>query len=187
MWLIVGLGNPGKEYEHNRHNIGFMAVDALANDYYASSWKSKFSGLITEANINNIRTLLFKPQTYMNLSGSAVAQAAKFYKIAPENIIVLHDELDLVPFKVRIKKGGGHAGHNGLKSIDAHLGSKDYWRVRIGIGHPGQPEMVSHYVLSDFAKAQQTDLNNIIDDISRYFPLILEGKIEDFMTKCAAI
>lgn len=185
MWLIVGLGNPGSEYERNRHNIGFMALDRMADDYGAGSWKSKFQGQITEANINGDRAYLLKPQTYMNLSGQSVAAAAKFYKIPAENIIVLHDELDLAPFKIRVKKGGGNAGHNGLKSIDAQLGEKDYWRVRIGIGHPGRPEMVSHYVLSDFAKADANMVDDLQQTISKHIGLMTSGKPDDFMTQCA--
>lgn len=185
MWLIVGLGNPGREYEGNRHNVGFMAVDEIASEYHAGAWKSKFQGLICEANIEGTRVYLLKPQTFMNLSGQSVKAAASFYKIPPEKVIVLHDELDLPPFKVRVKLGGGHAGHNGLKSIDAQLGSRDYWRVRLGIGHPGRPEAVSHYVLSDFAKADANMLDELRENISRHLGLMILGKTDEFTRQMA--
>ena len=139
MWLIVGLGNPGGSYARNRHNIGFMAADEIVRRHCFSPWRSKYQGQIAEGTIAGEKVLVLKPETYMNLSGQSVAAAARFHKIPNGNVIALHDEIDLPPGKVRVKKGGGAAGHNGLKSIDAHLGN-DYWRVRLGIGHPGDKD-----------------------------------------------
>jgi peptidyl-tRNA hydrolase, PTH1 family len=147
MHLYVGLGNPGPEYEHTRHNAGFMAVDALARQWGASPWKARFQGMLAEATRSADKCLLFKPMTYMNRSGDPAGAAARFYRIPPEQITVLHDELDVPPGVIRCKTGGGNAGHNGLKSLDAVLG-RDYHRVRIGIGHPGDRALVSGYVLS---------------------------------------
>ena len=141
MFLLVGLGNPGRSYAHNRHNIGFMAIEAIGRRHGFSPVRSRFSGLVSEGVIKGERTLLLQPQTYMNESGRSVGEAARFHKIALENIIVLHDELDLAPAKCRIKTGGGVAGHNGLRSISAHIGN-DYKRVRLGIGHPGDKSLV---------------------------------------------
>ena len=166
MRLIVGLGNPGKKYALNRHNIGFMGVDEIARDPNFSSWRTKFQGEISEGNLGGQKTLLLKPMTYMNLSGDAVQAAASFYKIAPLDIIVLHDELDLPPSRVKMKQGGGHAGHNGLRSIMAHIGA-DFWRLRMGIGHPGHKNRVSGYVLSDFANSDKVWLDPLIESIGR--------------------
>lgn len=177
-WLIVGLGNPGAEYEGNRHNIGFMVLDKLAGD-----WRKKYQGLIAEADVGGNRVLLLKPQTYMNKSGLSVAAAANFYKIPAERIVVLHDELDLALGKMRTKQGGGHAGHNGLRSIDADFGNANYHRVRIGIGHPGDKNRVSGYVLSDFAKDEMDMRDAVIDAIADHIDLFVNGKDTDFMTK----
>lgn len=151
--LFVGLGNPGDRYAMNRHNIGFMAVEAIARAHNASPWKTRFHAACSEATIAAERVLLMKPQTYMNESGTSVAAAAKFFKIPAKDIVAFHDELDLAPAKLRVKQGGGDAGHNGLRSISAHLGGT-YRRARMGIGHPGDKALVHHYVLSDFAKAE---------------------------------
>ena len=183
MHLIIGLGNPGKEYAGNRHNIGFMALDQVADAYRFSAWTKKFRGMLCEGTIDGKKVLLLKPQTYMNLSGESVAACAQFYKIPPENIIVLHDELDLPLLKIRVKKGGGNGGHNGLKSIDAHCG-KDYWRVRLGIAHPGDKDAVSDYVLSDFSKAEQKQVATWMDAIATHLPLLLAGNEAEFMNKC---
>lgn len=149
MYLIVGLGNPGAQYRFHRHNVGFLMLDSLHQSYGGSEFqKNKWQGLMAEGFINGTNVLFLKPQTYMNLSGPAVSGVANFYKIPLSRILVIHDDLDLPAAEVRIKQGGGHGGHNGLKSIDAHLG-KEYWRLRIGIGHPGVKEMVSSYVLSN--------------------------------------
>jgi PTH1 family peptidyl-tRNA hydrolase len=163
--LLVGLGNPDKQYAVNRHNIGFMAVDALASALKASDFRAKFSGLMAEATAQGEKIFLFKPQTYMNRSGIPTSELAQFYKIVPEDIIVFHDELDLPFTKLRIKQGGGNGGHNGLKSLDEHLG-ENYWRVRLGIGHPGNKDMVSSYVLSDFDKAEQPALEQFIKSLA---------------------
>ena len=185
MWLIVGLGNPDREHEGNRHNIGFMVVDRLASDYNFGPPKNKFSGVMMDGHIGNDKVIALKPQTYMNLSGKSVAEAAKFYKIPADHIIILHDELDLFLGKMKVKKGGGAAGHNGLKSIDACLGTQDYWRVRIGIGHPGRASQVSGYVLSDFDRTELDDVDMMNAALSRHIELLLKGKDANFMTKVA--
>jgi PTH1 family peptidyl-tRNA hydrolase len=184
MWLFVGLGNPGDKYRHNRHNIGFMAADEIARRHNFSGWEKKFQGLVCEGRLGGERVLLLKPQTYMNLSGQSVQAAAAFYKIPPGDIVVFHDELDLAPGKVRVKKGGGSGGHNGIKSIDEHLGP-EYWRVRLGIGHPGDRNLVSPYVLSDFFRADREWLEPLIDAVGGNAALLCERKGELFMTKAA--
>lgn len=185
MWLIAGLGNPGDKYAGNRHNIGFMVVDDIADEYDFPVFKSKFQGELSEGRIDGEKVVLLKPQTYMNESGQSVGKAAKFYKIPPERVIVLHDELDLEPSKVRTKMGGGVAGHNGLKSIKAHLGTPDFWRIRLGIGHPGDKARVSGYVLNDFAKAEARWVEALRGAVARYIPLMLNGNDNDFMTRVA--
>ncbi len=177
MWLFVGLGNPGNKYKNNRHNIGFMVIDAIAD---MSSFKLKFQGDMTEKRIGAEKVILVKPLTYMNESGKAVGKCTKFYKIPPERVIVFHDELDLKPGEVRVKKGGGNAGHNGLKSIQAHLGTPDFWRVRIGIGRPQGEGDVSNYVLSDFAKAEQNWLETLIDTLSDASEMIIKDSPEEY-------
>jgi PTH1 family peptidyl-tRNA hydrolase len=183
MWLIVGLGNPGEKYSGNRHNIGFMAVDAIASAYGFPAFKSKYQGEISEGRIGSEKVALLKPQTYMNESGMSVGPAAKFYKILPNHILVFHDELDLPAGKLRMKRGGGHAGHNGLRSLDSHLDTVDYWRARIGIGHPGDRERVHGYVLSDFAKAERPWVDSMVLSIGRHIGLMLDGKDSAFMSK----
>lgn len=185
MRLVVGLGNPGAQYEHNRHNIGFLALNRVAVKYGLPSWKKQFQSEWAETRFSpEHRIALLKPQTFMNLSGNAVATAAGFYKIPPETVIVLHDELDLPPGRLRVKQGGGSGGHNGLRSIDAHLG-ENYWRVRIGIGHPGDKDMVSHYVLSDFSRAEREIQDKMLTAIADYFPLLVAGDAAGFMNKIA--
>lgn len=154
MQLFVGLGNPGARFAGNRHNIGFMALDEVARVHHAGPWRTRFQGEATEVVIGFGKALLLKPQTFMNLSGQSVQAAAQFYRIEPKNIVVFHDELDLAPAKLRVKTGGGNAGHNGLRSITASIGN-GYRRVRMGIGHPGDKALVHGYVLNDFAKAEQ--------------------------------
>lgn len=183
MKLLVGLGNPGAQYAGNRHNIGFMAVDAIASANGISGWKSKHAGLIAEGSVGNERVLLLKPQTFMNKSGDSVQQVARFYKLTPADIIVFYDELDLAPGKVRVKVGGGNGGHNGLRSIDPQIGL-DYKRVRLGIGHPGK-EFVTHHVLGDFAKADKAWLDPLLDDIGRHAGMLLAGDDNGFMNKLA--
>ncbi len=165
MWLFVGLGNPGREYKNHRHNVGFMVIDAIQQSFPVfSDYRSKFQGQICEGRIENQKVMLLKPQTYMNNSGQAVKAAAKFYKIEPENIIVFHDELDIASCLVRVKHGGGNAGHNGLKSIQSHLGSADFWRVRIGIGRPFHKGAdVSNYVLDNFSSQERETLDPLIE------------------------
>ena len=185
MRLIVGLGNPGARYARNRHNIGFMALDAIARRYGAAAFRSRFKGELAEATIAGERRLLLKPLTFMNASGESVLAAMSFYKIAPADIVVIHDELDLRPGKVRVKRGGGSAGHNGLRSIDAMIGP-DYWRVRIGIGHPGIKELVHPYVLQNFAPDEaRLIVAPLLDALTETFPLLLEGAPDAFMSEVA--
>ncbi|WEK05194.1 MAG: aminoacyl-tRNA hydrolase [Candidatus Devosia phytovorans] len=183
MKLLVGLGNPGSQYEGNRHNIGFMALDAIARAHSITQFRSKHAGLIAEGTIGGEKVILLKPQTFMNRSGDSVQQVAKFYKIEPADIIVLYDELDLAPAKVRVKVGGGNGGHNGLRSIDPQIGL-NYKRVRLGIGHPGK-ENVTHHVLGDFAKADQAWLEPLLDGIGKHVGLLLSGDDAGFMNKLA--
>ncbi len=184
MKLLVGLGNPGPKYARNRHNVGFMAVDAIAEAKGFGPWRAKFQGEVTEGNLGSEKVLLLKPQTFMNLSGDSVQAAAAFYKIAPADIIVLHDELDLAPGKVRLKTGGGHAGHNGLRSITAHLGP-DFRRVRIGIGHPGDKRLVSNYVLGDFSKYDLDWLDPFLSSLAAAAPELVTGDGGAFGTALA--
>lgn len=165
MKLIVGLGNPGAKYANNRHNIGFLALDRITADHGLGPWKSRFQGQVADGRLGDTRVTLLKPQTFMNLSGQAVGEAMRYLKLTPADVTVLHDELDLAPGKCRMKRGGGHAGHNGLRSIHQHIGA-DYDRVRLGIGHPGHKDRVAGYVLSDFAKADQEWLDDLLRGIS---------------------
>jgi PTH1 family peptidyl-tRNA hydrolase len=185
MWLLVGLGNPGDKYANNRHNIGFMAVDAIAVEHSFPLYKKKFQGFASEGTINGEKVILLKPQTYMNNSGQSVGEAAKFYKIPLDKIAVFHDELDLAAGKIRTKKGGGNAGHNGLRSMDSHLNSNDYWRIRMGIGHPGDKAMVHNHVLGDFSKNESIWLEDLINSTARHVSLFLQGKDNEFMSKVA--
>lgn len=165
MILMVGLGNPGAKYAGNRHNVGFMALDRIAADHGFSPWKARFQGLVAEGRLGDQRVTLLKPQTFMNLSGQPVGEAMRYLKLEPADVIVLHDELDLAPGVCRMKTGGGHAGHNGLRSIHQHIG-EGYRRLRIGIGHPGHKDRVSGYVLSDFAKAEEGMVDDVLRGIS---------------------
>ncbi|QPH55825.1 aminoacyl-tRNA hydrolase [Pontivivens ytuae] len=165
MKLFVGLGNPGAKYARNRHNIGFMALDRIASDHGFSPWRAKFQGEVAEGRLGTAKVVLLKPTTFMNNSGQSVGEALRFWKLGAEDLTVFHDELDLAPGKVRVKRGGGHAGHNGLRSIHAHV-SPDYARVRLGIGHPGHKDRVSGYVLSDFAKAEEGWLDDVMRGVS---------------------
>jgi PTH1 family peptidyl-tRNA hydrolase len=183
MWLIVGLGNPGSEYEGHRHNVGFMAADAIAARNTFPPFRRKFDADMAEGRIENEKVVILKPLTYMNNSGQSVQQAARFFKVTPNRVMVFHDELDLPPFKVKVKKGGGNGGHNGLKSIDAHLNTNDYWRVRLGIGHPGDKDRVTGYVLGNFSKEEQKTLPDFLDDVATYVPLLLAGKDSEYMTR----
>ncbi|WP_300513327.1 aminoacyl-tRNA hydrolase [Aliiroseovarius sp.] len=174
MKLFVGLGNPGPKYAGNRHNIGFMALDRIAEDHGFAPWRGKFQGAMAEGRLGRGKVLLLKPETFMNLSGQSVGEAMRFYKLTPADVIVFHDELDLAPGKVRLKQGGGHAGHNGLRSIHQHIGA-EYARVRLGIGHPGHKDAVSGYVLRDFAKAEQVWLDDLMRGISDGAPYLADG------------
>lgn len=184
MLLIVGLGNPGPKYEKNRHNVGFMAVDQLIDRHNFSKSQKKFKSEVFEGKLGTEKILILKPQTFMNLSGEAVGEAMRFYKLSPDDIYVLYDELDLAPGKVRIKKGGGHGGHNGLKSIDAHCG-KDYTRIRIGIGHPGEKSRVNSHVLGDFAKVDHEWLEPLLQSIADNAQLIADDNMPELMNKIA--
>ncbi|TVP71939.1 MAG: aminoacyl-tRNA hydrolase [Rhodobacteraceae bacterium] len=181
MKLLAGLGNPGQKYASNRHNIGFMALDAIADAHGATPWRAKFQGALCDVTLGAEKVLLLKPETFMNLSGDSVSAALRFYKLTPADLIVFHDELDLAPGKIRLKQGGGHAGHNGLRSIHAHIGP-DYTRVRLGIGHPGHKDKVSGYVLSDFAKADQDWLDALLRGISDGAPALVAGDGAGFGT-----
>lgn len=184
MHLLIGLGNPGSSYAGNRHNAGFMLVDALAEEYRASSFSKKFSALVAEAEIAGQKILLIKPQTYMNRSGQSVQAAMQFYKLSPSDITVFHDELDLPLGKLRVKMGGGHGGHNGLRDIDTQIG-KEYRRVRLGIDHPGDKDRVSDYVLSDFATTEKPIVKDWLEKICQHLPLLLENKDAEFMSRMA--
>ncbi len=184
MLLLVGLGNPGASHAGQRHNIGFMAVDAIAARHGLGPFRSRFQAQVSDGRLGATRVLLMKPQTYMNLSGQAVGQAARYHKLGPESVIVFHDELDLAPGKLKVKTGGGAAGHNGLKSIDAHLGNA-FRRVRLGIGHPGDKARVHGWVLSDFAKGDRDWLADLLDAVASEAPALVEGRDSDFMSRVA--
>jgi len=182
--LFVGLGNPGASYARNRHNVGFMAVEAIASAHGFGPWRSKFQGEIAEGRLGVEKVLLLKPGTYMNLSGDAVRAALQFYKLEPDDVTVFHDELDLPSGRVRVKTGGGHAGHNGLRSIDAHIGP-DFHRVRIGIGHPGDKRLVSPHVLGDFAKGDAEWLDDLLRGIADGAPALAGGDGAGFLAAVA--
>ena len=180
MKLFVGLGNPGRKFEANRHNIGFMAMDRIAADHGFAPWRARFQGEVSEGRLGSEKIVLLKPHTFMNLSGQSVGEAMRFYKLTPDDITVFHDELDLAPGKLRVKTGGGHAGHNGLRSIHQHIGEA-YHRVRIGIGHPGDKARVAAYVLSDFAKADSDWIEDLLRGISDGAPALAQGDATRFM------
>jgi peptidyl-tRNA hydrolase, PTH1 family len=184
MKLFVGLGNPGSEYARHRHNVGFMAVDRIAERYGLSPWKKRFHSLTCEGVVGGKRVVLLKPQTFMNESGRSVGEACRYLKIAEADIYVFHDELDLVPGKLKVKTGGGNAGHNGLRSISAHIGN-EFARVRIGIGHPGVKEQVLRHVLHDFAKADAVWLKPLLDAIADAAPRLAAGDDARFLTDVA--
>lgn len=181
MKLFVGLGNPGRDYALHRHNVGFMAVDRIHDAHEFSPWKSRFQGAVSDGRIAGNRVLLLKPETYMNESGRSVSAAARYLKIAPENVVVFYDEIDLAPGKLKVKTGGGNAGHNGLRSITQHFGN-EYQRVRIGVGHPGQKSEVANYVLSNFAKADQAWLDPLLEAMAREAGLLASGTGERFLS-----
>ena len=187
MLLLVGLGNPGPRHANNRHNIGFMAVDEMVRRHSFGPWRVRFQGQIAEAHIGAEKVMVLKPETYMNESGRAVGEAVRFYKLDPaEEIIVLHDEIDLAAGKVKVKLGGGAAGHNGLRSIDSYIG-QDYRRVRLGVGHPGDKDLVHGYVLQDFRKEDAAWLEKLIDALAAELPRLIEGDDKGFMSRIAHI
>ncbi len=187
MLLWVGLGNPEPSQARHRHNIGFMALDVIARRHGFSPWRKRFKGEVAEGMLGGQKVLALKPLTYMNASGEAVQPAAAFSKIPPEAITVFHDELDLAPAKVRVKKGGGVAGHNGLRDIQRALGTPDYWRVRLGIGHPGHKDRVHGHVLGNFAKVDEPWLAQLLDAVADSAPLLAQQKPEEFMTRVALL
>jgi PTH1 family peptidyl-tRNA hydrolase len=184
MKLFVGLGNPGAKYARNRHNIGFMAVDLIASDHGFSPWKSKFQGQISEGKFGSTKIILLKPATFMNLSGQSVGEAMRFYKLDSTDVTVFHDEIDLAPAKTKHKTGGGHAGHNGLRSIHQHIGPH-YDRVRMGVGHPGHKDKVPSYVLNDFAKADAQWLDDVLRGISDGATHLADDDPAKFLNKVA--
>ncbi|MEM9349134.1 MAG: aminoacyl-tRNA hydrolase [Pseudomonadota bacterium] len=184
MHLFVGLGNPGPKYARNRHNIGWMAVERIAEDHGFAPWRAKFQGSVSEGTLGGEKVLLLKPETFMNKSGQSVGEAMRFYKLAPEDVTVFHDELDLAPGKLRVKQGGGHAGHNGLRSIHGHI-TEAYRRVRMGIGHPGHKDAVSGYVLRDFPKADDAWLDDLLRGISDGAAELAKGDNGRFMNAVA--
>jgi PTH1 family peptidyl-tRNA hydrolase len=187
MKLLVGLGNPGPSYARQRHNVGFLALDAIAAGERLAGWRKKFGGEVTDGTIAGSRVVLHKPMTFMNRSGHAVAQAAAFFKLAPDDVIVFHDELDLAAGKVRIKTGGGVAGHNGLRSLAACLGGPGFRRVRIGIGHPGDKDRVTGHVLGDFTVADREWLGPLLEALVAAVPLIVAGDDSGAMNKIALL
>jgi peptidyl-tRNA hydrolase, PTH1 family len=185
MLLWVGLGNPEPGMARQRHNIGFMAIDVIARRHGFSPWRQRFKGFCAEGQVGGEKVLALRPMTYMNLSGESVQAVTAFYKIPALDIMVFHDDLDLAPGKIRVKQGGGAAGHNGLRSMDQHLGTPDYWRVRLGIGHPGHKDRVTGHVLGDFSKVDMDWLLPCLDAVADEAALLAAGKPEDFMTKIA--
>lgn len=187
MQLLVGLGNPGERYVRHRHNVGFMALERIAARHRAPAWRGKWQGRIAEAELDGTRALLLEPMTYMNESGRSVAEAARFHKIPPPEVVVFHDELDLAPGKVRVKLGGGTAGHNGLRSIEACLGTREFRRVRLGIGHPGHKDQVTGHVLGDFAKVEQPWLEALLNALADAAPILARGDDAGFMNRVALL
>ena len=184
MLLLVGLGNPGAKYARNRHNVGFMAADAIIRRHSFSPERVRFQAMVSEGVLSGEKVLVMKPTTYMNESGRAVGEAMRFFKLSPADVVVMYDELDLDPGKIRIKTGGGAAGHNGIRSIASHIGP-EFRRVRIGIGHPGQKHLVSNYVLRDFPKADETWLAPLLDAIADAAPRLARGDNANFMNEVA--
>ncbi len=184
MKLIVGLGNPGAKYAGHRHNIGFMALDQIASDHGFAAWKGKHQGSLSEGRFGSARAALLKPETFMNNSGQSVQAAMRFFKLEPSDVIVFHDEIDLAPGKVKYKMSGGHAGHNGLRSIHSHIGP-DYARVRLGVGHPGHKDKVPSYVLHDFSKADQNWLDDVLRGVSDGVPHLAAGDPAKFSNAVA--
>ncbi|MCZ6764287.1 MAG: aminoacyl-tRNA hydrolase [Alphaproteobacteria bacterium] len=185
MLLLIGLGNPGPENARNRHNIGFMAADAIAERYRFPAFRSRFQGLVSEAHIGGEKIMLLKPMTYMNRSGQSVGEALRYFKLDPDQLLVIHDELDLAFGKIKVKTGGGAAGHNGVRDIDAHLGTQDYRRLRLGIGHPGDRGRVTKHVLSDFGKEDMAAVESWLDAIVSCLPDLLRDDTPKFLNDLA--
>lgn len=183
MLLLVGLGNPGPKYAGNRHNIGFMALDALTRAYNFGPWRKKFQAEIAEGMIGDAKCLALKPQTFMNESGRAVGEAAQFYKLEASNVVVFYDEIDLAPGRFRVKTGGGAAGHNGIRSIIASPIGAEFRRARMGVGHPGQKELVHNYVLSDFAKSEAEWLEKLLEACARAAPMLVNGEDDKYQAE----
>jgi PTH1 family peptidyl-tRNA hydrolase len=184
MKLFVGLGNPGNKYAGNRHNIGFMAVDRIAEAHGFGPWRGKFQGSVSEGRLGSRKVILLKPETFMNKSGQSVGEAMRFYKLDPADVTVFHDEIDLAPAKLRVKQGGGHAGHNGLRSLHGHIG-EGYQRVRMGVGHPGHKDAVPHYVLKDFPKSDQGWLEDMLTGVAEGAPYLADGDTGRFQNAVA--
>lgn len=184
MKLLVGLGNPGAKYAGNRHNVGFMALDRIASDHGFGPWRGKFQGQVSEGTLADDKVILLKPETFMNNSGQSVGEAVRFFKLSPADVTVFHDEIDIAPGKLRVKSGGGHAGHNGLRSLHAHIGA-DYQRVRIGVGHPGHKDAVPVYVLKDFSKADGEWLDDLLRGIGDGAPHLVDGDTGRFQNAVA--
>jgi PTH1 family peptidyl-tRNA hydrolase len=184
MFLIAGLGNPGPRYAGNRHNIGFMAVDEIVRRHGFGPWRGRFQGQVAEGRLDGQKLLALKPETYMNESGRAVGEALRFYKVEPAALFVFHDEIDLRFGKVKVKRGGGPGGHNGLRSIDAHVG-QDYWRVRLGVGHPGHKDLVHPHVLKDFSKDEAKTVEKLLDAVAGELPKLIAGDDGAFMSRVA--
>ncbi|MEM5518525.1 aminoacyl-tRNA hydrolase [Henriciella sp. AS95] len=186
MHILAGQGNPGPKYAGNRHNLGFMVIDRIAADYSFGPWKKRFQGEAAEGTVNTSsglqKVLLLKPQTFYNESGRSAGEASRFYKLAPTDVTVFHDEIDLAPGRMRVKRGGGHSGNNGIRSMIAHLGP-DVRRIRLGVGHPGDKSLVMPYVLADFAKAEKDWVEALLDAASRALPLLLEEGDERYQTE----
>ncbi len=184
MLLLVGLGNPGPKHAQNRHNIGFLAVEEIVRRHGFGPWRARFQGLVSEGRMGTEKVLVLKPETYMNESGRAVGEALRFFKLEPDEVFVFYDEIDLAPAKLRVKLGGGTAGHNGLRSLNAHIGP-DFWRIRMGVGHPGRKELVHRHVLSDFSKAEWPAMEKLIDAVAAELPKLLSGDDGGFMSRVA--
>lgn len=187
MKLLVGLGNPGERYARHRHNVGFMAVERIAARHGFGPWRARFAGRLAEGVLDGERVWLLEPQTFMNESGRSIAEAARFMKLPPADIVILHDEIDLAAGKVRVKLGGGVAGHNGLRSADSCLGTREFTRVRIGVGHPGHKDRVIGHVLSDFHKVEQQWLEPLLDAVADAAPLLAKGQDAAFMSRVALL
>lgn len=186
MRLLVGLGNPGSGYTNNRHNLGFMTADSIVARHNLGAWRTKFQGQFTQGQLGSDKVVVLKPSTFMNESGRSVSEAMSFYKLELDDVIVFYDEIELAPGKIRVKKGGGHAGHNGIRSLVAHIGEA-FWRVRMGVGHPGQKDRVSGYVLQDFTKADETWVTALVEASADATPLLVDGEDNRFMTDVAQV